>query len=135
MKLILLFIVAINANAIYSREFLRNQINELKNEYVQKGVEYIENKILSLAKKGYTEYTTVEIPDCLQYSKQYSKQYSECEGEGCNIQSYEGSNERIFQDPKICEYVISEIYNKIIKKFPDSNIGYNKKTRRYRITW
>ena len=37
MKLILLFILAINANAIYSREFLRNQINELKNEYIQKG--------------------------------------------------------------------------------------------------
>lgn len=131
MKLILLFILAMNVNATYSREFLRNQVNQLKNEYIQKGVEYFENQILSLAKKGYTEYTTVEIPDCLEYSKQITQSHER----GCGEAGCEGNNDRIFKDSKNCEYVISEIYNKIIKKFPDSNIGYNKKTRRYRITW
>jgi hypothetical protein len=139
MKLILLFILVINANAnpIYSREFLRNQINQLKSEYIQEGVKYIENKILSLAKKGHTQYITEPVPDCVEYSKQYIQGESvRCErGEDCIEEGYEGSHERIFKDPKICEYIINEIYNEITKEFPDSNIMYNKKTRRYRIKW
>jgi uncharacterized protein YxeA len=136
MKLILLFILAINANAIYSREYLRNQVNELKNEYIQEGVKYIENNILSLAKIGHTQYTTLTIPDCVEYSKQIT-QYNQrsCSEEGCEDQNNARNKDHIFQDPKICEYVINEIHIEITKKFPDSNIQYNKKTRRYRITW
>jgi hypothetical protein len=137
MKFILLFILVINANAIYTREFLRNQINQLKDKYIQEGVKYIENKILLLAKKGHTQYITEPVPDCVEYSKQYiqleSVKVKECED--CIEEGYEGSQEQIFKDPKICEYVINEIYNEIIKEFPDSDIMYNKKTRRYRIKW
>jgi hypothetical protein len=80
--------------------------------------------ILESAKNGLTEFMTEPVLDCVEYAK-------------ISIENCKSSSNcvKVFHDPKNCEYVKSQIYNKIVTEFPDCDIIYSEQSKRYLVRW
>jgi hypothetical protein len=124
MQLFLLFLVLAFGDATYSKSYLRSEPEKLKNEYIQQGVQYVKTGIFESAQNGNTKFITQPILDCTDIAK--------ISVENC-IRS--DNCEKVFHDPKNCEYVKSQIYNKIVTEFPDCEIIYSEQSKRYIIMW
>ncbi len=120
LSLILCFLYNVAAQSpVYSRAFLRDlkrvEIEKVQTESIALGIKYIEETILGAAKRGLLEYTFEPLEDCDLYIGT--------------------AGFPIVFDKEICENIISGIRALAYQRFPDSDIAYNKKTKRYRMKW
>ena len=124
-SLILCFLTMVTAQEahqapVYSRTFLRGmkgaEIERVQKESINLGIKYIEDTILDAAKRGLVEYTFEPLEDC---------------------DIYVGSVHHlpIVFTKEICENIVSGIRALVYERFPDCDIVYNKKTKRYRMKW
>jgi phage tail sheath gpL-like len=108
--LCVLYIIGIAAKGpTYTRDYLRGQKkiadDVRRNQLLHEGIKAIETAIFTAASNGLTEYTPPFY--------------------GC-------------QDPRTlddCEYVVPRIHAVIARRFPDSEITYDEKRKRYTIKW
>jgi hypothetical protein len=121
LSLILCFLYSVAAQSpVYSRAFLRDlkrvEIEKVQTESIALGIKYIEDTVLGAAKRGLLEYTFEPLEDCDLYL-----------GEVHDLP--------IVFTKEICENIVSGIRTLAYQRFPDSDIAYNKKTKRYRMKW
>ena len=107
--LTLLFVVCANADPPYYRVNLqgmkRVEDERIRNEAINKWVEYIEENVFLMASKGFKQYTTEPFAGCI---------------EGADYTS--------------CQYIINGIIQKITEHFPDSLI-IHEETGSYTLKW
>jgi len=110
---LLALVSMVSANEVYTRSYLQNmkrakeEADDMK--FISEGVKEVEKYVLQAATDGLTH---INLPPA-----------------NCNeAREFRVSLER-------CESIIKEIKEVIIKKFPDSDISYNKNTNVYTVQW
>jgi hypothetical protein len=102
----------------YSRMYLRGlkrvETERIQTELITRGIAYIENAVFSAAKQGHLHYTTEPFLGCEVI-------HSELFAAGIDTQA--------------CEYVLQGIKTLVAQRFPDSELLYDKNTRRYTLNW
>ena len=111
--ILLALVSMVSADEVYSRSYLRN-MKRAKEEaddkiFVSEGVKEVEEYILRAATDGLTH---INLPP------------AHCNG----AFEFHVSVDR-------CESIIKKIKGVIVKKFPDSDISYNKNTNVYTVRW
>jgi len=98
----------------FSRSYLRDMKRVEEERYNRKqidgGVQHIKQLIFQAATNGHTEISSPPFQGC-RYSP---------------------------DDPmsvETCEYIISEIQSEITHMFPDSDLSYDDKTKKYTLKW
>jgi hypothetical protein len=111
---ILLSILSTASAESFSRSYLRDmkrveeeRINRLQ---INGAVNYIKQLIFQAAKNGLTEISSEPFEGC-KYSR--DSQIS----------------------LEACEYIVSEIQTTITQIFPDSDLSYDYKTKKYTLKW
>jgi hypothetical protein len=111
---ILLGILSTVSAESFSRSYLRDmkRVEEERNNRLQinGAVNNIKQLIFQAAKNGLTEISSEPFEGC-KYSR--DSQIS----------------------LEACEYIVSEIKSEIIQMFPDSDLSYNDKTKKYTLKW
>ena len=111
---ILLGILSTVSAESFSRTYLRDmkRVEEERNNRLQinGGVQHIKQLVFQAATNGLTEISSPPFEGC-KYS--HDSQIS----------------------LKACEYIVSEIQSEIIHMFPDSDLSYDDKTKKYTLNW
>ena len=111
---ILLCILSSMSDAEFSRSYLRDmkRVEEERQNRLQinGGVQHIKQLVFQAATNGLTEISSPPFEGC-KYS--HDSQLS----------------------LEACEYIVSEIQSEIMKMFPDSDLSYNDKTKKYTLNW
>ena len=111
---ILLSILSTASAESFSRSYLRDmrRVEEERNnrEQINGAVNHIKDLIFQAAKNGLTEISSEPFEGC-KYS--HNSQIS----------------------LEACEYIVSEIQTTITQMFPDSDLSYDNKTKRYTLKW
>lgn len=105
-------------SSVSAESFSRNYLRDMKRveeerynrEQINGAVQHIKQLIFQAAKSGLTEISSEPFEGC-KYS--HHSQIS----------------------VEACEYIVSEIKSEIIQMFPDSDLSYNDKTKRYTLKW
>jgi hypothetical protein len=131
--LILSLLYAVSVQSVYSRTYLRGlkriENERIQTQYIHIGYTYIEDAVFAAAKQGLLQCTTRPFLPC------------ETPGEfSPTTVSYNDPNDPPIMitnmfDKDVCENIINGIKSLIIQQFPDSEIRYNTKTKRYTIKW
>jgi hypothetical protein len=123
--LMLYFLYAVSAqtSSQYSRNYLRG-LKKLENEriteeFINRGFTYIENAVLSAAKQGLLKYKTEPFEGCETYGKSSDDK---------EVYSFAF-------DKETCENIVNGIQKLVYERFPDSEVQYNTKTKRYILRW
>jgi hypothetical protein len=105
---------------IYSRIYLRGvkrlEDERLQTELINRAFTYIEGAVLTAAKRGLVKYVSDPF-------------------EGCEAYSIPSEVSPVGIDKMICENVISGVRSLVSERFPDSDVLYNPKTKRYMLKW
>lgn len=116
-SLILFFLCRVSAEEIgpIYRVYLRG-LKQAENErkqaaLINEGITYIEDYVFTAAKQGFVEYTTESFQGCEVYSKQMKL------------------------DKEVCENVVTGLRKHVSDRFPDSELIYDKNTRKYTLKW
>ena len=101
---------------VYSRIYLRG-LKRVEDERIQalwinRGIRYIVDNVIAAAKQGFVQYTTETWEGC------------ELVTAGDSIIDREG-----------CEIVVNGIKTFVSNYFPDSEVIYDCKTKRYTLKW
>ena len=111
---ILLGILSTVSAESFSRSFLRDMKRveeERKNRlHINNVVQHIKQLVFQAATNSLTEISSEPFEGC-KYS--YHSQIS----------------------VEACEYIVSEIKSEIIQMFPDSDLSYDDKTKKYTLKW
>ena len=98
----------------FSRSYLRDmkRVEEEKNNRLQinGAVNHIKQLTFQAATNGLTEISSPPFEGCKYY---HDSQLS----------------------LEACEYIVSEIQSEIMQIFPDSDLSYNDKTKKYTLKW
>jgi hypothetical protein len=110
--LCVLYIIAVAAKGpTYTRDYLRGQkqiADDVRRKHlIHEGIKAIETAIFAAASNGLTEYTP----------------------------PFQGCQEYEFVSIDDCKYVVPRIHAIITRRFPDSDITYNKITQQYTMKW
>ena len=117
--LVLTFAFAQEAVAQYTRSFLHGlKAHEDKyklNEIINSVVSHVENKVLEAAKEGKTYYTEPFY--------------------GCDSGMYRDTSGLPNFLTKHCELITEEVKVKVQKLFPECDLAYDARTKRYILSW
>ena len=105
-------------SSVSAESFSRNYLRDMKRveeerynrEQINGAVQHIKQLIFQTAKSGLTEISSPPFEGC-KYSR---------------------------DDPmsvETCEYIVSEIQIEITHMFPDSDLSYDDKTKKYTLKW
>jgi hypothetical protein len=119
--LILCFLYTVSAQTLtppYSRMYLRGmkriENERITEEFINRGITYLENAVFTAAKQGHLRYRSEPF-------------------EGC--EAYSIPNDDYSFDKEICKNIVNGIQKLVSERFPDSEILYNPKTKRYILKW
>ena len=111
---ILLGILSTVSAESFSRNYLRDmkrvEEERYNREQINGAVQHIKQLIFQAAKSGLTEISSPPF-------------------QGCRFTHTEG------MIVETCEYIVSEIQTEITHMFPDSDLSYDDKTKKYTLKW
>ena len=117
---ILCLLYTVSAQApVYPRAYLRS-LKRLESERVQaemitNGIAMIEAAVFSAAKEGFGQFTTLPFEGCELYGT------SQFAPPGVDIAA--------------CEHIVNGIRALVSERFPDSELMYDARTKRYTLKW
>ena len=94
----------------YLRDMKRVEEERYNREQINGGVQHIKQLIFQAATHGLTEISSPPF-------------------QGCRFTHIEGMR------VETCEYIVSEIQSEITHMFPDSDLLYDDKTKKYTLKW
>jgi hypothetical protein len=119
-KLIIFLLSTVSAQPsafpTYSRNYLRGlkrlESERIQAEYINQGITYIEHGVFTAAKQGLIKYTTEPFPGCEVYSSRH-----------------------FALDKEVCDNIVNGIRALVSERFPDSEVMYDSKTKKYTLKW
>jgi hypothetical protein len=114
----LMYILLGILSSVSAESFSRNYLRDMKRveeerynrEQINGAVQHIKQLIFQTAKSGLTEISSPPF-------------------QGCRFTYTEGMR------VETCEYIVSEIQAEITHMFPDSDLSYDDKTKKYTLKW
>ena len=98
---------------VYSRVYLRGLI---QSEYINMGIRYIEEAVITAAKHGSVKFITEPFL-------------------GCEFYTSPSDDLPIGVDKAVCENIVKGIHTLVSERFPDSEVLYDTATKRYTLNW
>ena len=93
--------------------------------WITSAADYVQDNVIAVAKEGVTHYTLEHPVDCL----------------GFIWEKTEGRHYGLHEPPHIiktleeCEGFVDKVRKRVVKRFPDSDITFDEKTKIYTIKW
>ena len=121
MLLLLVLGLAQSVTGAFTRSYLRGLRNAEMQKWITSAADYIQDDVVRVAKTGFTHYTLEQPVDCVGVVE--------------NKIRVDHNPVNVIRTLEECEAIVDKIRKRVVKRFPDSDITYDEKTKKYTITW